>query len=144
MQISEVGQNAKPMGKAMRHVNLPRPFIAQFHSKPFAKSWGVFPDINRHIKYLSSHYRDNLRLRYSLGEVKTAEDVLRRTRIIVLLKLFQYTRCPVTLLLVGFQKKTALILKATRFDEQKAIKWGRFYIHDAHNIISAAAKPYRQ
>jgi hypothetical protein len=69
MQISEVGQNAESVSKAMSHVNLPCTFIAELGAKPFAECWGILPDIDRYIEYLPPHYREYLSLRFPLGKM---------------------------------------------------------------------------
>lgn len=96
VQVRPVAQNAESMGKTRRHIQLSRTAVAQLHAKTLTEGGRCSPQIDRDIEHTPPHYGNDLRLGSLHLKVQAAQHALGGARLIVLNKMIQYPRFPVT------------------------------------------------
>jgi hypothetical protein len=124
VQIGVLAEHAKAVAEARRHINLPRPPIAQFDAEPAAERRRAGTQIDGDVEYLTAHHGEKLRLRKSDLEMQAAQHAFTGPRLVVLHKIFGDPVSTVALGMEGFQKEAAVIGEQFRLDDKKARETG--------------------
>ena len=115
----------KPLGNEKLQVVA----LREMHAFPLGKGWGGSADINGNIEDLSFDNADELGLPVGILVVQAPQCVFYRERLVVLHKTARDTVFPISMIMVGLEKKAPWVCEYFRLNDDQTIQASWVNLH---------------